>query len=86
MANGDYLLSDRNKIAIRYFGATSNVEWSTLYETLGNPLYQPERFDVASIGDTFILSPRMVNQFWSVIIGPTRTNTTAMRSPSRTWA
>jgi hypothetical protein len=25
MANGDYLLSDRNKIALRYFGALSNV-------------------------------------------------------------
>ncbi len=63
MANGDYLLSDRNKIAIRYFGATSNVEWSTLYETEGDPLYQPERFDVGSIEDTYTLSPRMVNQF-----------------------
>jgi hypothetical protein len=63
MANGDYLVSDRNKIAIRYFGALSNVEWSTLYETEGFPLYQPERFDVASIGDTYTLSPNMVNQF-----------------------
>jgi hypothetical protein len=63
MANGDYLLSDRHKIALRYFGAVSNVEWSTLYETEGNPLYQPERFDVASIADTYTLSPRMVNQF-----------------------
>ena len=63
MANGDYLLSDRHKIALRYFGAVSNVEWSTLYETEGNPLYQPERFDVASIADTYTLSARMVNQF-----------------------
>jgi len=63
MANGDYQLSDRHKLAVRYFGALSNVEWSTLYETEGNPLYQPERFDVASIGDTFTLTPRMVNQF-----------------------
>jgi len=38
-------------------------EWSTLYETEGNPLYQPERFDVASIADTYTLSARMVNQF-----------------------
>ena len=63
MANGDYVLSDRNKIAVRYFGALSNQEWTTLYQTEGFPLYQPERFDVASIGDTFILSPNMVNQF-----------------------
>jgi hypothetical protein len=26
MANGDYLLSDRNKIAVRYFGALSNMD------------------------------------------------------------
>jgi len=63
MANGDYVLSDRNKIALRYFGALSNVEWTTLYETEGNPLFQPERFDVASLGDTYTLSPSLVNQF-----------------------
>lgn len=62
MANADYLQTDRNKIAIRYFGASSNQEWSTLYETAGNPLYQPERFDISSIEDTYTLSPRMVNQ------------------------
>ncbi len=49
MVNGDYLVSDRNKIAVRYFGALSNVEWTTLYQTEGFPLFQPERFDVASI-------------------------------------
>jgi hypothetical protein len=63
MVNGDYVLSSRNTIAIRYFGATSNQEWSTLYETEGNPLYQPERFDIASIGETSILSPSLVNNF-----------------------
>jgi len=63
MVNGDLVLSERNKIAVRYFGAISNQEWSTLFETEGNPLYQPERFDIASIGDTFILSPSLVNNF-----------------------
>jgi hypothetical protein len=63
MANADYLRSDRNKIAFRYFGATSNMEWTTLFQTEGNGLYQPERFDVGSVSDTFILSPRLVNQF-----------------------
>ena len=63
MVNGDYLVSDRNKIAVRYFGALSNVEWTTLYQTEGFPLFQPERFDVASIGDTYALSSRLVNQF-----------------------
>jgi len=63
MANGDYLLSDRNRIAVRYFGALSNVEWSTLYETEGFPLYQPERFDLASIEETYTLSHTAVNQF-----------------------
>jgi hypothetical protein len=62
MANGDFVVSDRNKIAVRYFGAASNQEWSTLYETEGFPLYQPERFDISSIEDTYTLSPRLVNQ------------------------
>jgi hypothetical protein len=52
MVNGDYLVSDCNKIAVRYFGAVSNVEWTTLFQTEGFPLFQPEHFDVASIGDT----------------------------------
>ena len=63
MVNADYLVSDRNKIAVRYFGAASNVEWTTLYETEGFPLFQPEHFDVASITDTYTLSPTLVNQF-----------------------
>jgi Carboxypeptidase regulatory-like domain/TonB dependent receptor len=63
MVNADYLVSDRNKIAVRYFGALSNVEWTTLYQTEGFPLFQPEHFDVASIGDTYTLSPSLVNQF-----------------------
>lgn len=63
MVNGDYLVSDRNRIAMRYFGALSNVEWTTLYQTEGFPLFQPERFDVASITDTYTLSPSLVNQF-----------------------
>jgi Carboxypeptidase regulatory-like domain len=63
MANGDYLLSDRHKIALRYLGALSNVQWTMLYQTEGFPLSQPERFDVASIGDTYTLSPTMVNEF-----------------------
>ena len=62
MANGDYLKSDRHKISFRYFGATSNEEWTALYDTLGNGLYQPERYDVGSVSDTFTLSPRLVNQ------------------------
>ena len=63
MVNADYLVSDRNRIAVRYFGALSNVEWTTLYQTEGFPLFQPERFDVASIGDTYSISPSLVNQF-----------------------
>ncbi len=63
MANADYKVSDRNNVAIRYFGALSNQEWSTLFETEGFPLFQPERFDVSSIGDTYTLGANMVNQF-----------------------
>lgn len=63
MVNGDYLRSDRNKIAVRYFGALSNIQ-STMdgSSTFGFAIYQPERFDVGSISDTFTLNPRMVNQ------------------------
>ncbi len=63
MLNGDYLKSDRNKIAVRYFGALSNIQ-STMdgSSTFGFAIYQPERFDVGSIGDTYTLSPSLVNQ------------------------
>lgn len=62
MVNGDYFVSERHKISARYFGALSNVQWTMLYETQGFPLSQPERFDVASITDTYSLSPTLVNQ------------------------
>jgi hypothetical protein len=61
--NGDYVKSDRNKVNVRYFGAGSDQESTTLFSTFGFPLFTPERFDVASIGDTFIISPNLVNQF-----------------------
>jgi len=70
MANADYNVSDRDKIAVRYFGALSNQESTTIYSTFGFPLFVPERFDVGSIGDTFIISPSMVNQF---LVGMHRT-------------
>ncbi len=63
MLNGDYLKSDRNKIAVRYFGALSNIQ-STMdgSSTFGFAIYQPERFDVGSIADTYTLRSTMVNQ------------------------
>ena len=63
MANGDYLLSDRNKIALRYFGESGQIVQTVLYNTYGNDLLIPTRFDVGSVGDTFTLSNTMVNQF-----------------------
>lgn len=63
MTNADYIRSDRNKIALRYFGESGVLDQTVLYSTLGNPLFIPSRFDVASLGDTFILKPNMVNQF-----------------------
>jgi hypothetical protein len=63
MANADYLQSDRNKIAFRYFGEEGTVKESMLFNTLGFPLYMPSRYDIGSVTDTFILSPNMVNQF-----------------------
>jgi hypothetical protein len=70
MVNGDYVQSARNRIAVRYFGALSNMESTTLFSTFGFPIFTPERFDVGSIGDTFIVSPNMVNQF---LVGMHRT-------------
>ena len=62
MANADYLCSDRDKISIRYFGATSLQDTTMLYSTFGFPLFLPEQFDVASIADTYTLTPSLVNQ------------------------
>ena len=63
MANTDYLRSDRDKITLRYFGESGVIDQTVLYNTYGNDLFIPTRFDVASIGDTFTLSNTMVNQF-----------------------
>ena len=63
MTNADYIRSDRNRIAIRYFGESGLMDQTVLYQTLGNPLFIPTRFDVVSVGDTYALSPAMVNQF-----------------------
>jgi len=63
MSNADYLLSDRDKITLRYFGESGLIDQTVLYNTYGNDLFIPTRFDVASIGDTFTLSNTMVNQF-----------------------
>ena len=63
VANGDYVQSDRNKVEVRYFGALSNQESTTLFSTFGFPISTPERFDVGSIGDTYIFSSNLVNQF-----------------------
>ena len=45
----------RSRFAISVRPATRSGP--LLYETSGNPLFQPERFDVASIEDTYTLSP-----------------------------
>lgn len=63
MANGDYLQSDRSTISVRYFGALSNMEQNLHFDTPGFGLHLPERFDVASISHTYIVSPVAVNQF-----------------------
>ena len=63
MTNADYILSPRNIIALRYFGESGVLDQTVLYSTLGNPLFIPSRFDVASLGDTLVLRPNLVNQF-----------------------
>ncbi len=63
MANADYMPSGRDKITLRYFGESGLMDQTVLYNTYGNDLFIPTRFDVGSIGDTFTLSNTMVNQF-----------------------
>ena len=63
MANADYVRSDRDKITFRYFGESGLIDQTVLYNTYGNDLFIPTRFDVGSVGDTFTLSNTMVNQF-----------------------
>jgi len=70
VVDGDYLYSDRNKLQVRYFNALSNQESTTIFSTEGFPLFTPERFDVGSIGETFLISPKLVNQF---LVGMHRT-------------
>ena len=61
--DADYLRSDRNKVQVRYFEALSNQKATTLFSTEGFPLFTPHRFDVGSVGETFVISPTLVNQF-----------------------
>jgi hypothetical protein len=70
VVDGDYVQSNRNKIEVRDFGALSNQESTTLFSTFGFPIFTPERFDVGSIGDTYIFSPNLVNQ---LLVGMHRT-------------
>jgi hypothetical protein len=62
MINVDYLQSDRSTYTARYFSALSDQESTTIFSTFGFPLFTPERFDVASIGNTYTFSPNLVNQ------------------------
>ena len=62
VTDADYLKSDRNKFQVRYFEAISNQESTTLFSTEGFPLFTPQRFDVGSVGQTFVISPTLVNQ------------------------
>ena len=70
VVDGDYLYSDRNKVQVRYFNALSNQESTTIFSTEGFPLYTPERFDVGSVGETFVINSKLVNQF---LVGMHRT-------------
>jgi hypothetical protein len=63
MANADYVRSDRDKITLRYFGESGLIDQTVLYNTYGNDLFIPTRFDVGSVGDTFTVNNNMVNQF-----------------------
>jgi hypothetical protein len=71
MINSDYLPSERDKIAFRYFGATSSMQVTFPNSTPGFPLTYPQRFDVFSMGDTHVVNPNMVNQ---ILVGFHRTS------------
>ena len=70
IVDADYLQSERHKFQVRYFNALSNQESTTIFSTEGNPLFTPERFDVGSLGETFVISPNLVNQ---LLVGMHRT-------------
>ena len=62
MVNSDYLRNDKDKIAFRYFGQLSSQVATLPGSTDGFPLTYPQRFDVFSIGDTYVLNDHMANQ------------------------
>jgi hypothetical protein len=62
MVNSDYLRSDKDKMSFRYFGQLSELVATFPTSTPGFPLTYPQRFDVASIGDTYVLNSHMANQ------------------------
>jgi hypothetical protein len=72
MVNADFLVSDRNKVSVRYFGESSTKNLTLDFSTFGFPQTTPERFDVASVSDTYSLSSNLVNQF---AVGLHRTTT-----------
>jgi hypothetical protein len=70
MANGDYLQSDKSKIALRYFYSRDDqtvtfpsAGISNLNGLPGSPQQQAERFHNASVSHTYVFSPRLVNEF-----------------------
>ncbi|HWR13465.1 MAG TPA: carboxypeptidase-like regulatory domain-containing protein [Terriglobales bacterium] len=63
MVNSDYLRSDRDKMSFRYFGQSSDMTVTLPNSTAGFPLTYPQRYDVVSFGDTYVLNSNMANQF-----------------------
>ncbi|SPF35634.1 conserved exported hypothetical protein [Candidatus Sulfopaludibacter sp. SbA4] len=69
MANSDYLPSARSKFAFRFFVADSNEIETFPGANIGGPtapgwpVLIPNKFYNASISHTFIVSPRLLNQF-----------------------
>ncbi|HTS26810.1 MAG TPA: carboxypeptidase-like regulatory domain-containing protein [Bryobacteraceae bacterium] len=69
MANSDYLPSARSKFAFRFFVADSNETETFPPANIGGPtapgwpILVPNKFYNASVGHTFIITPRLLNQF-----------------------
>ena len=69
MANSDYQISPRSKLAVRFLYANSNQTVTFPGTNLGGPpapgwpVLSPNKYYNASIAHTFIVSPKIINEF-----------------------
>lgn len=69
MANADYVMSARSKLALRFFFANSHEDETFPTTNIGGPtapgwpVLIPNKFYNASLAHTFIISPALLNEF-----------------------